>query len=75
MREITGALLLGFSSDHLLGLIAERARQLVNADLAVVCVPRSSDTYEPLELRAAAGTNARMIANTAVPPPGRCRGR
>lgn len=67
VREITGAILRGFTSDHVLTLIAERARQLVDADLAVLCVPRSSDIEDLVEVRAAAGPAAASVARTVVP--------
>ena len=43
--------------DLALGLIAERARELVDADVAVICVPRGSALDGLLSVRVAAGAS------------------
>jgi signal transduction histidine kinase len=62
IREISGEILSGSSGDRVLELIAERARELIDADIAVICVPRPHAADGVLEVRAAAG---------APPVPGR----
>jgi signal transduction histidine kinase len=65
IREISGEILSGSSDDRVLELIAARARELVDADLAVICVPRTPATGE-LVVRAAAGVTAAPAKGSTV---------
>jgi signal transduction histidine kinase len=55
IREISSQILSGSTEDQVLDLVAARARQLIDADLAVICVPRSPGDDEVLDVRAASG--------------------
>jgi hypothetical protein len=57
IREISGEILDGSSDDRVLEVIAERARELVDADVAVICVPRGSALDGLLSVRVAAGAS------------------
>jgi signal transduction histidine kinase len=66
IREISGEIVSGSGDDRVLELIAQRARELVDADLAVICVPRTAAPDELLDVRAAAGKSADAIAGATV---------
>jgi len=65
VREISGEILSGSSDDRVFELIAERARELIDADLAVICVPRTL-AAGLLEVRAAAGITATPAKGSIV---------
>jgi signal transduction histidine kinase len=65
VREISGEILSGSSDERVFELIAERARELVDADLAVICVPRTL-AAGVLEVRAAAGVTATPAKGSTV---------
>jgi signal transduction histidine kinase len=58
IREISGEIVGGSSDDRVLDLIAERARELMDADVAVICVPRGPALERLLSVRAASGSGA-----------------
>lgn len=66
IREISSEILSGSGDDRVLELIAMRARELVDADLAVICVPRPSDPHHGLVVRAAAGKGSASISGATV---------
>jgi signal transduction histidine kinase len=63
IREISGEILSGYSVGRVIELIADRARELVDADLAVICVPQSDAPDSDLEVRAVSSS-----AETTVVP-------
>jgi len=63
IREISGDILSGYSVGRVIELIADRARALVDADLAVICVPQSAAPDSDLEIRAVSS----RAATTVVP--------
>ena len=66
IREISAEILSGSGDDRVLELIAERARELVDADVAVICAPGSSLAAGALTVRAAAGDGAAALVGTTV---------
>src|SRR5690606_28060464 len=66
IREISGEILSGSSDDRVLELVAERARELVDADLAVICVPRRTAADPVLYVRAAAGEGSAKIMGASI---------
>ncbi|HXA43083.1 MAG TPA: GAF domain-containing sensor histidine kinase [Candidatus Solibacter sp.] len=73
LQEITEAILEGESDpDALLRLIAERARQLVDADLTTVAVPAGGET--DLVIRVAQGAHAEELLGMTVPIKGSISG-
>lgn len=67
VREVTGAILSGHTDDRVLELIADRARELVDADLAAICVPMPQQHDDTLYVLAAAGKGARAVTGSVVP--------
>ena len=66
VREISGELLSGSGDDRVIELVAERARELVAADLAVICVPLSPAPGSDLVVRAASGEDAARLRGRTV---------
>ena len=66
VREISGEILRGSDQDRVLELIAERALELTDAALAVICVPQSSAPETSLDVRAAAGSRAAHLRGAVV---------
>jgi signal transduction histidine kinase len=66
VREITGEILGGSGQDRVLDLIAERALELTDAALAVICVPRRATDASALDVRAAAGSRAAQVRGAVV---------
>ncbi|GAA3367990.1 two-component system sensor histidine kinase [Streptomyces sannanensis] len=73
LGEITRSLLSGIGADHVLRLIAERARDVAGADAAAVLLP---DPEEPgrLAVRVACGHDADRMSRLAVPVRGSLSG-
>jgi signal transduction histidine kinase len=65
VREITNAVLSGAGPDEALVLIASRARELVEADLATIAVPDRDG--EELVIRAADGDHAEELSGRRFP--------
>lgn len=70
LREVTGAMLRGLGRQRILQLIAARARELVSADLAVICVPQRVGADAGLFVAAAAGTGADALVGSVQPTAG-----
>jgi signal transduction histidine kinase len=66
IREITSESVSGSSDDRVLELIAKRARDLLDADVAVICVPRAPAVDGLLDVRAAAGAGAAQATGSTV---------
>ncbi len=64
VREIATAILTGAGSDEALRLVAKRARELVDADLASIALPESRDS---LRLEVADGPHADGITGMTFP--------
>jgi signal transduction histidine kinase len=66
VREISGEILGGSDQDRVLELIAERALELTDAALAVICVPQTAAPETSLGVRAAAGSRAAQLRGAVV---------
>jgi len=69
VREISGEILGGSGQDRVFDLIAERALELTDAALAVICVPRPAAPETSLDVRAAAGSRAAHVRGAVVSTP------
>lgn len=72
VREITNAILAGAGADEALELIADRARELVGAELASIAVP--TDDGRALVLQAVSGAHAEQLQGQAFPRDGSVSG-
>lgn len=72
LREITDAILGGAGADEALELIADRARELVGAELASIAVPR--DDGGALVLQAVSGAHADQLRGQTFPQSGSISG-
>lgn len=67
IREISGEILRGHRVDRVIELIAERARELVDADLAVISVPQAVAPDSDLDVRAvSSGEATTVVPGTTV---------
>jgi signal transduction histidine kinase len=65
LHEISGAILASEGFEDVLGLVAERARELAGADLSMIAVP--DEQPGRLRVQAAAGANAGTLAGFRFP--------
>ena len=72
LREITNAILAGAGADEALELIADRARELVGAELASIAVP--TDDGRALVLQAVSGAHADQLRGQTFPQDGSITG-
>ena len=72
LREITNAILAGAGADEALELIADRARELVGAELASIAVP--TDDGRALVLQAVSGAHADQLRGQTFPQDGSVSG-
>ena len=72
LREITNAILAGADADEALELIADRARELVGAELASIAVP--TDDSRALVLQAVSGAHADQLRGQTFPQSGSISG-
>lgn len=72
LREITNAILAGAGADEALELIADRARELVGAELASIAVP--TDDSRALVLQAVSGAHADQLRGQTFPQSGSISG-
>jgi signal transduction histidine kinase len=74
LREISGELLSGTDGGRVLEMITERARELVQGDAAVLCVPQAGTDGDRLVVRAASGPAAEELVGATVPADGSLAG-
>ena len=68
--EITHSLMSGSERGEVLGLIAERAREITGAALAVVAMPIAEDTEASLSVELAIGSEAETLRGLVLPVDG-----
>jgi GAF domain-containing protein len=73
--DITQALLAGDPPDRVLAMVASRARELSEADCALVLVPRTETPEEYLRVAAADGPEAEALGQAVFPIAGSVVGR
>lgn len=66
IREISGEIVSGSGVDRVIELVAGRARELVDADLAVICVPIARIADSDLQIRAVSSRDVTTVVPGAT---------